>query len=343
MYDFLIIGQGLAGSILGYYLHKKNLKFFVINKESSSSPSKVASGVYNPISLRRLSLIWKVEEQLCELNKFIKNFEKDFNVSIYQDIKVHRRFSDIYEQNKWLEFSSKPLFKDFLGEIEELFEDNIDTPFNIAPVNESGRLLVSKLLSTFKKKIKNQQIILNKKFDFDKLVITRSKVFYENITARNIVFCEGPLVIHNPFFNYLPFALTKGELLEIKSELNLDKIINSHIFILPKGNNKYIIGSTYNWSQKDYLPTEKAKNELIERFIKISNCKFEIIKHKASIRPTTIDRRPMIGWHHKYKNVAIFNGLGSKGVIMAPYLAKMFCDNYLENSFLDNEANITRF
>ena len=252
MYDFLIIGQGLAGSILGYYLHKKNLKFFVINKESSSSPSKVASGVYNPISLRRLSLIWKVEEQLCELNKFIKNFEKDFNVSIYQDIKVHRRFSDIYEQNKWLEFSSKPLFKDFLGEIEELFEDNIDTPFNIAPVNESGRLLVSKLLSTFKKKIKNQQIILNKKFDFDKLVIKRSKVFYENITARNIVFCEGPLVIHNPFFNYLPFALTKGELLEINSELNLDKIINSHIFILPKGNNKYIIGSTYNWSQKDY-------------------------------------------------------------------------------------------
>ena len=199
------------------------------------------------------------------------------------------------------------------------------------------------MLSVYRKKIIQESILLNDTFNYDYLKLKNKRVYYKDIRAKKIIFCEGPKVANNPYFKLLPFTFTKGELLVIRAKLKLKKIINSSFFILPIGNDVFVIGSTYDWTKRNYKPTHSAKKQLLSKFKKISSCKFEIIDHKASIRPTTVDRRPIIGWHDQYKEIGIFNGLGSRGLIMAPYLANMFCDNYIKGLPILKEASIDRF
>ena len=136
----------------------------------------------------------------------------------------------------------------------------------------------------------------------------------------------------------------KGELLIIKApNLNLDVVLKSSIFILPIGDDMFKVGATYNWDDKDDLPTEEGKKELIDNLKELIDCDFEIIKHFAGVRPTVKDRRPLVGSHHLYKNIHILNGLGTRGVMLGPWLAKSLFDN-LENEIpLDTNMDIKRF
>jgi glycine/D-amino acid oxidase-like deaminating enzyme len=142
----------------------------------------------------------------------------------------------------------------------------------------------------------------------------------------------------------LPLDGTKGELLIIKaSNLKIDVIINTSVFIMPLGNDLFKVGATYNWQDKDSNPTEAGKNELSERIKEILNCDFEIISHFAGVRPTVRDRKPLIGTHHEYHNIHILNGLGTRGVMLAPSMAKILFDHIENNKIIEKEINIMRY
>ena len=70
---------------------------------------------------------------------------------------------------------------------------------------------------------------------------------------------------------------------------------------------------------------------------------YEIIEHKASIRPSTIDRRPIIGSHPNYKNIYLLNGMGSRGVLLAPTLSFWLYNHIYKSSPIPKEADINRF
>ena len=167
---------------------------------------------------------------------------------------------------------------------------------------------------------------------------------YKNVKAKNIVFAEGFGMHSNPFFNYLPLDGTKGELFIIKApDLDLDVIINTSVFILPLGNHLFKVGATYNWKDKSNLPTEEGKLELLTRINEILDCDFEIIEHFAGVRPTVRDRKPLIGTHPIQERMHILNGLGTRGVMLAPAMAKALFE-FIENQIpLDKEIDIKRF
>jgi glycine/D-amino acid oxidase-like deaminating enzyme len=148
----------------------------------------------------------------------------------------------------------------------------------------------------------------------------------------------------NPYFKNLPLDGTKGELFIIKApDLNIDVIINTSIFILPLGNSLFKVGATYNWEDKTDLPTDQGKQELIDRIKELLHCDFEIIEHLAGVRPTVNDRRPLLGTHPSHKNIHILNGLGTRGVMLAPAMA-LDLFNYIENQKpLDKSVNIERY
>ena len=148
----------------------------------------------------------------------------------------------------------------------------------------------------------------------------------------------------NPFFNYLPLDGTKGELLIIKApQLNLDVIVNTSVFILPLGNDLFKVGATYNWEDKTNTPTEEGKLELLDRINEILTCDFEIISHFAGVRPTVKDRKPMIGTHKIHDRLHILNGLGTRGVMLGPAMAKDLFD-YIEYGIpLERAVDIKRY
>ena len=189
--------------------------------------------------------------------------------------------------------------------------------------------------------------LLDEQFEYDQLNVEEDGVIYKNYTAKKIIFCEGFQTANNPFFSWLPFKLTKGEIITIQLEQNsvadINKVINKGVFILPIGDNTYKVGATYEWKDLTENTTEKGKADLIEKLKKVLQVPFTIIDHKAGIRPTVNDRRPLIGIHPKHNSVAVFNGLGTKGVMLAHYFANHFSD-FLENkASLDKEVDIKRF
>ena len=167
---------------------------------------------------------------------------------------------------------------------------------------------------------------------------------YKNIKAKHIVFAEGFGMHANPYFNDLPLDGTKGELFIIKApELDLDVIINTSVFILPLGNHLFKVGATYNWKDKTDVPTKEGKAELLIRIMEILNCDFEIVEHFAGVRPTVKDRRPLVGTHPDHVNVHILNGLGTRGVMLAPAMAKVLFEHVELGKPLDVAVDIKRF
>jgi glycine/D-amino acid oxidase-like deaminating enzyme len=187
-------------------------------------------------------------------------------------------------------------------------------------------------------------LYLQDTFDYGSLKINSDSIHYNGIIAKHIVFAEGFAMHQNPYFNQLPMDGVKGELLIIKApKLDIDVIINTSVFILPLGDHLFKVGATYNWIDKTNIPTEDGKRELIDRVKEIITCDFEIISHFAGVRPTVKDRKPLVGTHSEFKNVHILNGLGTRGVMLGPSMAKALYE-FVENSIpLATEINITRF
>ncbi len=172
----------------------------------------------------------------------------------------------------------------------------------------------------------------------------KKSVQYKNITATKIVFSEGSFLPQNPYFNYLPMREAKGELLLIKvPDLDIDFTLKSGVFMVPYGNNLYIVGATYNWEDKSFEPTQKAQEEIEKKLKKFLHLPYQIIDYKIGIRPTIKDRRPLLGKHPKYPNLAVLNGLGTRGIIIAPSIAQALYDNLENDKPILKEMDCQRF
>ena len=169
-------------------------------------------------------------------------------------------------------------------------------------------------------------------------------VKYNDIKAKKIVFCEGFGLKQNPYFKYLPMQEAKGELLTIYApKLNIDFLIKAAVFVLPLGNDHYKVGATFNWKDKTLKPTQEGRSELVNKLNTFLTTPYTIIDQTAGIRPTVKDRRPLVGVHPKYKQLAILNGLGTRGVMLAPILAKQLFGFLEKGLSLDLSTSISRF
>ncbi len=344
MLDYIIVGSGIAG-ICFAELCLQNNKSFVVIDDNSTSSSRVAGGLYNPVILKRFSEVWKAKEQIEFGLPFYKAIEDKIKIKFDFPIPVYRKFASIEEQNNWFQAADRPNLAPFLSStiIQKNYQ-SIDSEFGFGEVLHTGYVDTSLLLDHYKEFLIHNNSFDTNSFDYTKLLIDQDFVTYDNYKAKEIIFAEGFGLIKNPWFNFLPLDGTKGELLIIKApELNLDVILKSSIFILPIGNHLFKVGATYNWEDKTDLPTEEGKKELINNLKELIDCDFEIVKHFAGVRPTVKDRRPLVGTHYLYEHLHVLNGLGTRGVMLGPWLAKALFEKIESNIDLDPNINIERF
>jgi len=343
MLDYIIVGSGLAGIAFSEIALENNKAIMVINNQSQNS-SRIAGGLYNPVILKRFSEVWQASEQLELLHNFYANLEKKLQIKLDYKLPLLRKFYSVEEQNNWFTASDKPNLSKFLStNLITKKWNSIPSPFNFGEVLYSGYVDTNLLVDSYKQFLINQNAYLEDTFDYSGLVIEKEFISYQNIKAKHIVFAEGFGMLLNPFFNKLPLDGTKGELLLIKApNLNLDVIMKSSVFVLPIGNDLYKVGATYNWEDKTNIPTEAAKKELIDNLKELITCDFEVIEHYADVRPTVKDRRPLVGTHPIHKNLHVLNGLGTRGVMLAPAMANSLF-NQIENQIpLDKNIDILR-
>lgn len=342
--DYILVGCGLAGIAFCEQLHANN-KTFVVFDDLTQQSSVVAAGLYNPVVLKRFTEVWRAKEQLALALPYYQSLEKKLHVKLDYALPIYRRFASIEEQNEWFTASDKPNLEFYLSS-KLIKNDNLNilAPLGFGNVLQTGRIDTRLLLMCYKEELKKKNNYLSETFDYSDLKIENHSIEYKNLIAKKIVFAEGFGMVKNPFFNHLPLREAKGEVITIHApDLKLNFVLKSSIFVIPEGNDLYSVGATYNWEDKTHELTVKAKNELLLQLKDLISCDFKVVEQRAGIRPTVKDRRPLVGTHSLYNNVAILNGLGTRGVMIAPFVAKQLFD-YLEcDTPLDGEIDIKRF
>lgn len=347
-YDYIIIGQGIAGTVLAHTLLGEGKKVLIIDEGAGHSTSAVAAGLYNPVVFKRLVKSWMADELVPFMDTFYNDAAQLLKQDFYHKKQIIKLFADEVEKEFWLKKSEEEVGKYLSKNIDAHFLNELfENPYGAAAVRFAGNLDTAVFLTSFKDYFLKNACLLQEKFEYGDLSISDGGVSYHNIDAGKLIFCEGYQTIHNPYFNWLPFKLTKGELLTIrlsgKAVIPQDQVINKGVFILPVAHQLYKVGATYEWEDLTNQPTEKGKQELIAKLQKVLRAPFEVMDHQAGIRPTVQDRRPLIGLHPQYPALGVFNGMGTKGVMLAPYFAKQFSLFLNNGKPLPGEANIDRF
>lgn len=342
--DYIIVGLGLAGISFAEELLKHN-KSFVVFEDDSQTSSLVAGGVYNPVILKRFTPVWRAKEQLKIALSFYKSLEERFQVQLDQQFSTRKVFKSIEDQNNWFHASDKPLLDEYMN--SEIIHDEVNgliADYGFGEVLQTGRIDTHKLVTTYKEFLKNFNAIRFEKFEYDDLKIDQEHLNYNDVEAKKIVFCEGYGMHLNPFFNHLPLNEAKGELLTIHApELQIDFLAKSTLFILPLGNDYYKVGATFNWKDKTSKASDEGREELVEKLKKVITVPYKIIDQTAGIRPTVKDRRPLLGRHLEHENLIIYNGLGTRGVMIAPWAAPKLYNHIEKDESLDIELSIERF
>lgn len=344
--DYLLVGQGIAGTVLAYSLIKQGKSVIVIDKKYANSASRVAAGLYNPIVFKLFTKSWKIDEALPVADEFYAELEDFLKIKFYHKKRVHKVFGAQEEREQWEKKKDLPDMQPYINpELQHYFNDEqVNQPYGSAAVNGAGNLEVVKMLNGFREYLKIKMVLVEEDFNYNDLQLLSGKVNYKGITAASLIFCEGYKIEQNPFFSWLPFKLTKGEILTIHAPLlKADEIMNRGVFVLPLGDDLYRVGATYNWDDLTEETTTAGKEELVGKLDKLLKVPYKIIDHVAGIRPTVNDRRPILGKHPIHQTLAVFNGLGTKGVQLAPYFANELVNHLLHNALLNDEANINRF
>lgn len=339
--NILVVGAGLSGVTVAYQLIKKNVNITLIDNQINHS-SIVAAGMINPLVFRRMNKSWRADEFIPYLHSFYREVEAVTGVSFFHPIKIRRMFSSEQERNYWLEKQSTKEYQLYMAPITK--EDDNYTKaknqFGSGRVQNASYVDTSLFLNGIKAYISQNGTIQNEEFDYSQL----KELKYKGVTYDDIIFCEGYLGKENPWFGQLPIGQTKGEVLVIKANsLPNNESVNRKCFILPLGNHHFKVGSTYEWNCTDTSITEKGKNAILEKISYLTDEKVTVIDQKAGIRPTSIDRRPLIGSHPEINNYHIFNGLGTKGYMISPLLSEEFTNYLLSGNPLNKEVDIQRF
>jgi predicted GIY-YIG superfamily endonuclease/glycine/D-amino acid oxidase-like deaminating enzyme len=342
--EILIIGQGISGTFLSYFLQKSGASFIIIDESKSNTASKAAAGIINPVTGRRIVKTWMIDELLPFALNAYQQIGDELNINciaqknivdFFPTPQMRNAFINKYEEDK--QYLNKPAD-------ENNWRSYFHYDFGYGEIEPCYLIDVYLLISAFRKKTLAENLLIEERCDMNELIIHENKIEYKNITADKIIFCDGIESYNNPYFKNLPFAPNKGEALIIEIEnFSSENIFKKGINLVPLKDNLFWVGSSYEWDFDNDQPTElfRKKTELIlKEWIKPD---FKIQDHIAAIRPATLERRPFAGFHPLQKNVGIFNGMGTKGCSLAPYFANQLTQNIINNSPLLPEADIVRF
>lgn len=341
--DYLIVGQGIAGSVLALELLKADKEIFIINRETENTSSNKAGGLYNPITGRNMVKTWLADELFSGLEQYYQSLETLLEANFLFPKPIYRPFFSFEEQNDWQGRAPNTDYAMFVKQIHSnsLNVSGVEDTFGGLELNVCGSVDLPILVGASRKYFINKGVYLSEVFDYDAMEESGKGYIYKDFFAKRVIFCEGPEAIKNPYTKHLPFKPVKGELIDIKTDLPTNRILNRSVFMLPK-NGIFRVGSTYDHSSLDYEPTEAGKKNIEARLGKLYRNDYQVVGQSAGVRPATFDRRPFIGFLSRHKNIGVFNGFGTKGVSLVPFFATQYVNYLLGKGDLYPDVDLKR-
>jgi glycine/D-amino acid oxidase-like deaminating enzyme len=339
--DFLIIGQGLAGSLLAWQLMQQGRKIIIIDNGLENA-SQVAAGLINPITGMRLVKSAEVDKLLPIAKQRYAQLTDFFQQDFYIEKPMLRIFNSDKARINAEKRLNNPDYLDYLGD-RHITVEPLNTPFGTVTHQQTGYLLTRLLLRSLKDFFIVNGCYQQAVFDVADIQF-QPTLHWQAIVTKHIIFCEGYHASHNPYFAWLPFQAVKGEILTIAHHHPLpDAILNYGQWLIPLNPYQARIGATFDRENLNNQPTELGKNTLLDGVkTLVDDFKYALLDHQANVRPCTLDKQPFIGFHPQYPQLAIFNGFGSKGSLQIPCYAQQFAHVLTGNADLPAAANIQR-
>jgi glycine oxidase len=324
--NFLIVGQGLAGSLLFWELHRKGYSVAMVDEGKPLTASKVAAGMFNPINTKRFTVSSKAEAVITEALTCYVSMEQELGISIVHHQPIYNVFGNNKEANDYTTKLDHPFFKQHTNE-HPVIEPNINQPFGAFEVGLSGWIDIKTMLAAIRSCIATQYLLLEERLDYTLIAQQSISWSYKNIIAETVVFCEGFNPTGNPFFPDLNIIPCKGDVLEFEApQLHPTRVIKKGIYIVPLGEGKFRCGSTYHWENANTTPQAIDKEELTQKIADLIKVPFTITSHQTAIRPTTKTRETIVCKHKTLPNLFALNGLGTKGVMNGVKCVRAFLE-----------------
>lgn len=343
MLDFLIIGQGLAGSLLAWELIQRGCKVIIVDNGQENA-SQVAAGLINPITGLRFVKTTDIATLLPTAKQCYAQLADFFLQDFFIEKPMLRLLQSDGELNNAKKRLNNPDYQPYLGELQHSI-DNLTTPFGCLEQQQAGYLLTRPLLSCLKAFFIAKDSYRQADFSYQDLEL-EPLLRWKNLTPQRIIFCDGFKATQNPWFCYLPFQPVKGELLTLEHQADLpDKILNYGHWLIPLNTRQIRIGATFDRENLNTPTTEQGKQSLLNTLSQVSTelTHTTLLNHLAGIRPCTLDKQPFIGWHPRHTNLAIFNGFGAKGSLQIPSYSRCFAKALLSNMPLPKTCAIERY
>ncbi len=345
--SFLIVGKGLAGSVLAQKLYfDYGIRNMTIVDNQQYQASLLSSGIMNPVTGRRIVKTWQCDTLFPEAENFYKEAGKTFETKFIEQKQIIRFFESIKEYNDFTIKTGEKAYQQYISEEKQPIEANlINNDFGAGNIKGAFLVNVKAFLDASNTFFRNEGILINEELRLNNLQFEIDKVIWQNKFYDHLIFCEGYHALENPFVNKLPFRPAKGEVYIANiPDLPQERLIKKGIFFLPLGDHLFWVGSTYINNDLSPEPSEKGIQILNEKVKKaIGNLSFTIERTETAIRPATKDRRPFVGAiDHPYK-VYIFNGFGTKGVSLSPWCATQLCEHIFNDQPIPAEIDVNRF
>lgn len=342
--DVILIGQGISGTWLSYFLEKAGVSFLVIDEHRKESASGLAAGIINPVTGRRIVKTWMTDELL----PYCRDKYAELGNALKKDVIEQKDIFDFFPTPQmrmafYERFSKDPTYLRIPGN-ENDQRDYLQYDFGYGTITPCYLVNLPLILKEWRNHLLQTGSLIEQSFDFASMSVRPSRVRYKDITACKIIFCDGIASMNHPYFKNLPFAPNKGEVIWIEApDLPASNIYKKGMNIVPWSPGIFWVGSSYEWEFDHEQPTDLFREKTTALLKQMLRVPFSIIDHKAGVRPATLERRPFIGFHPLYTDVGIFNGMGTKGCSLSPFFAEQLVANINNAAPLHPEADIGRF
>ncbi len=339
----LIIGQGISGTFLSYYLHRAGVDHLIIDQTNPHTPSAIAAGIINPVTGRRIVKTWMINTLLPFAQKAYDEIEQLLDITVCNAIPIAECHTSLQMKNAFeSRYQEDPSYLSIAHD-QHHWDPYLHGMQGWGEIKPALLIHLPHLIKAYRSYALNNGLLLEDHFDINALEI-KDTIRYKDIQCKKIIFCDGITAANTSFFKALPFAGNKGEALLVKiSDLPRTHIIKKGMNLVPWPDELFWLGSVYQREFNDVFPSNEfyqMGKQWLDTHLKLP---YEITGHYSAIRPATLERRPFVGFHPYHPSVGILNGMGTKGCSLAPYFAHQLTQHIVSGTEIETEASLRRF
>ncbi len=339
----LIIGQGLAGTALGWRLWERGVPFIIVDRDEPLTSSKVAAGLITPITGMRLTVSWRYDIFYREALPFYRASGKRLGQRFLFPRGYVRLLKDQKEIAKWEKRCRDPDIQPFLHRQPSILNAEVlHHPDNGFQQRHAAWLDTTAYLEASRRFFESLNAWTRADVQPAEVGDDADGVTWNGRRFSHVIWAQGWRGARHPLFGWVPFQSALGTILTVQADLRGEKrILNCGCWLLPRGDGTLRAGSTYEWAFDDPNTPSAAPVQALETTLRgLVRAPLEVVAAQTAVRPIIKNCQALMGTHPAHPRVAFLNGLGSKGSLRAPWLARHLVEHLLDGAVLDPELDL---